>query len=181
MTTPSLPRIRQAQPRHVHLVMRDGTMVDGFIHVGEDQALVPYLNSRRGGWMNVTRAHRPKLNEPPGHMIVQADHIVIATAPDGDVQIATAPPQGVEERNVEIVLLGGKVVHGFVSAAARQRLSDYIASQTGKFMWLQRASLAADGRALGDLALYLGSIELLKDLRDGVAIEESSSAVEPIA
>jgi hypothetical protein len=156
-------------------------MIDGYILIGEDQALVPYLNGRRGGWMNVTRAHRPKLNETPGHVIVQSDHIVLATAPDGDVQIATAPPSGVEERNVEVVLIGGKVLRGFVSAAAQQRLSDYIGSQAGKFIWLQRASLAADARALGDLALHMGAIEILKDLRDSVPVDESTSATEPLA
>jgi hypothetical protein len=161
--------------------MRDGTMVEGHILIGEDQALVPYLNGRRGGWMNVTRAHRPKLNEAPGHVIVQSEHIIMATAPDHDVQIATAPPSGVEERNVEVVLLGGKTVCGFVSAAAQQRLSDYIGSQTGKFMWLQRATLAPDGRALGDIALHMGSIEILKDLRATAPIEEGSSVMEPMA
>lgn len=181
MTAPSLSRIRQAHSRRVHLVMRDGTMVEGFIQIGEDQALVPYLNGRRGGWMNVTRAHRPKLGEPPAHVIVQSEHIILATAPDGDVQIAVAPPSGVEERSVEAVLLGGKVIRGFVTAAARQRLSDYIGSQTGKFMWLQRASLAADGRALGDIALHMGAIEILKDLNEGAPIEEGSSATEPLA
>jgi hypothetical protein len=155
-------------------------MVEGRILIGEDQALVPYLNGRRGGWMSVMRAHRPKLNEAESHLIVQSEHIILATAPDADVQIATAPPSGVEERNVEAVLLGGKVIRGFVTAAARQRLSDYIAAQTGKFMCLLRASLAADGRPLGDLALHLGAIEILKDLREGAPIEEGSSAIEPV-
>ena len=177
MTSPS--RIRQAQSRRVHLVLRDGTMVEGHILIGEDQALVPYLNGRRGGWMNVTRAHRPKLGETPGHVIVQSEHIIMATAPDHDIQIATAPPSGVEERHVEVVLLGGKVVRGFVSAAAQQRLSDYVGSQTGKFMWLQRASLMPDGRMLGDMALHMGAIEILKDLRDAVPIDESPSMIEP--
>ena len=181
MTAPSLSRIRQAQPRRVHLVMRDGTMVEGHILMGEDQALVPYLNGRRGGWMNITRARRPKLNEQPGHLIVQSEHIILATAPDHDVQIATAPPSGVEERNVEAVLLGGRVVHGFVCAAAHQRLSDYIGSQTGKFIWLQRATIEPDGRALGDVALHMGAIEILKDLRDTAPIEEGSSMTEPPA
>lgn len=158
--------------------MRDGTMVEGKILIGEGQALVPYLNGRRGGWMNITRAHRPQFNEALGHLIVQSEHIILATAPDHDVQIATAPPSGVEERNVEVVLIGGKVMHGFVSAAANQRLSDYIGSQTGKFMWLQRATLAADGRALGDLALHMGAIEILKDLRDTAPIDEGHSASE---
>ncbi len=155
-------------------------MVEGHVLIGEDQALVPYLNGRRGGWMNVTRAHRPKLNEPPRHIIVQSDHIILATAPDGDVQMATVPSSGVEERSIELVLLGGKVVHGFVTAATQQRLSDYISAQTGKFMLLQRATLAPDGRPLGDLALYIGAIQILKDLRDTAPIDESPSLIEPI-
>jgi|BarGraNGADG00212_1021973.scaffolds.fasta_scaffold02915_4 hypothetical protein len=154
-------------------------MVEGHILIGEDQALVPYLNGRRGGWMNVTRAHRPKLNEAPGHVIVQSEHIIMATAPDHDVQIATAPTSGVEERNVEATLLGGRILHGFVSAAARQRLSDYIGSQTGKFICLQRASLVPEGRVLGDVALHMGAIEILKDLRDTAPIDEGHSASEP--
>jgi hypothetical protein len=178
VTAPS--RIRQAQPRRVHLVLRDGTMIEGYILIGEDQALAPYLNGRRGGWMNVTRAHRPKLNEAQSHIIVQSEHIIMATAPDHDVQIATAPPSGVEDRNIEVVLIGGKTVHGFITAAAQQRLSDYLGSQTGKFMWLQRATLAPDGRALGDLALHIGAIEIMKDLRANAPIEEGSSIVEPL-
>jgi hypothetical protein len=153
-------------------------MVEGQILIGEDQALVPYLNGRRGGWMNVTRAHRPRLNEARGHLVVQSEHIIMATAPDRDVQIATAPPSGVEERNVEATLLGGRIVHGFVSAAAQQRLSDYISSQMGKFMCLQRASLVPEGRVLGDVALHIGAIEMLKDLRDTAPLDEGHSAGE---
>jgi hypothetical protein len=181
VTSPSLSRIRQPLSRRVHLVMRDGTMIEGHILIGEDQTLVPYLNGRRGGWMNVTRAHRPKLSEPPGHLIVQSDHIILATAPDGDVQIAAAPTAGVEERGVELVLLGGKLMRGFVNATAKQRLSDYIGAQAGKFMCLQRASFVSDGREFGDLALNLGAIELVKDLRESAPIEESTSGVEPLA
>jgi hypothetical protein len=176
VTAPTLSRIRQAQPRRVHLVMRDGTMVEGHILIGEDQALVPYLNGRRGGWMNMTRAHRPKLNEAPAHIILQSEHIILATAPDGDLQIATVPSTGVEERSVEVVLLGGKVVHGFVTAAAQQRLSDYIGAQAGKFMGLQRATFAPEGRTLGDVALHIGAIELMKDLRNTAPLDESPSA-----
>jgi hypothetical protein len=174
-------RIRQAQPRRIHLVLRDGTMVEGHILIGEDQALASYLNGRRGGWMNVLRAHRPKLNEAKGHMIVQSDHVIMATAPDHDIQIATAPPSGVAERNVEVVLIGGKTLQGFITAASQQRLGDYIVSQTGKFMWLQRATLAPEGRELGDLALHMGAIEILKDLRDNAPIDEGGSIMEPMA
>ncbi len=181
MTAPSLARVRAAQSRRLHLIMRDGTMIEGNVLIGEDQALVPYLNSRRGGWMNLTRARRPKLGEAPGHIIVQSEHIIIASAPDHDVQIAIAPSGGIEERPVEVVLLGGKTVHGLVAAADKQRLSDYIGAQAGRFMGLQRATLVPDGRVLGDLALHTGAIEILKDLRDTAPIDEGASLVEPIA
>ena len=161
--------------------MRDGTMIEGSVLIGEDQALVPYLNSRRGGWMNVTRAHRPKLNEPQGHVLVQSEHIILASAPDGDVQIVVSSAGGIEERPVEVVLIGGKTVHGFVSAASQQRLSEYIGAQAGRFMGLQRATLAPDGRALGDLALHTGAIEILRDLRATAPIDEGSSLMEPNA
>jgi hypothetical protein len=182
MTTPrSLSRIRQARPRRVHLVMRDGAVVEGHVHIVEDQALVNYLNSRRGGWVNLTRAHRPKLNEPPGHIILQSRHIVLASAPDGGLPVSRAPSSGVEERGVEIVLLGGKIVRGFVTATSRQRLSDYIGALTGQFLGVQRASLALEGRALGDLALNMDAIDFLRDLRDHGTLDESPSATEPSA
>src|SRR5579872_7272518 len=112
MTVPSLARIRAAHPRRLHLILRDGTMIEGSVQIGEDQALVSYLNSRRGGWMNLTRAHRPKLNEQPGHLIVQTEHVIMASAPDRDAQVAVVPAGGgVEDRPIEIVLIGGKTVH----------------------------------------------------------------------
>jgi hypothetical protein len=182
MTVPSLSRIRAAQPRRLHLILRDGTMVEGHVQIGEDQALVSYLNSRRGGWMNVTRAHRPKLNEQPGHLIVQTEHVIMASAPDKDAQVTVAPAgAGIEERPIEIVLLGGKTVHGFISTTDKQRLSDYIGAQAGRFMGLQRATLAGDGRSLGDLALQIGAIELLRDLRASAPIDEGPTNVEPLA
>jgi hypothetical protein len=48
-------------------------------------------------------------------------------------------------------------------------------------MWLQRATLATDGRALGDLALHMGAIEILKDLRDTAPIDEGHPAIELFA
>ncbi len=157
-------------------------MIEGSVQIGEDQALVSYLNSRRGGWMNLTRAHRPKLNEQPGHLIVQTEHVIMASAPDRDAQVAVVPAGGgVEERPIEIVLIGGKTVHGFIAATEKQRLSDYIGAQAGRFMGLQRATLAPDGRVLGDLALHIGAIEILRDLRASAPIDEGPTQPEPLA
>ncbi len=181
MTAPGVSgRVKPVRPRRLHLVMRDATMVEGHVQFGEEQSLVSFLNGRRGGWINMTKAWRPKLGEAPGHLIVQAEHIVLATAPDGNAQVTTIAGSGLEERRVEVVLLGGKTLLGFVSAAPQQRLSDFVTA-SGKFIGLSRANLMAEGRELGDVALHSGAIELIRDLRSGSPIHEEGTAPEPEA
>ncbi len=175
MTTPGITgRVKPAQPRRLHLVMRDATMIEGNVQIGEEQSLVNYFNSRRGGWMSLTNARRPKLEEATGHMIVQSDHIILASAPDANVQVTASPTSGTEERAVEVVLVGGKTMRGFVSAARQQRLSDYIAS-SGRFIGLARATLMPDDRPLGDVALHSGSVVIFRDLRASAPIDEGGS------
>jgi len=174
MTGPMMTRGKQPQPRRLNLVLRDSTVIEGYIHIGEEQTLLQYFNTRRGGWFNLTRARRPRLDEPPGHIIAQAEHVVMASAPDGAVQIGGPSGIGTEERPVEVVLIGGHTVRGYISAAPQQRLSDVIAA-TGKFIALARATLK-DGRALGDVVLHGGAIEILRDLRATAALVEPDSA-----
>jgi hypothetical protein len=180
MTGPMLGgRMKPAQPRRLHLVMRDATMIEGYIQITEEMTLVNFFNSRRGGWMNLTRARRPKLDEAPGHMIVQADHVILAMVPEQNVLIA-GTAQGTEERPVEVVLVGGQTLRGQMNVAKQQRLSDFIAA-AGKFVGLTGATLAADGRAVGDVALHGGAIQLIKDLRTAAPLDEGGSAPEPAA
>ncbi len=175
MTSPSSTgRPKQAKPRRLHLVMRDAAMIEGHVQIGEDQSLISYLNSRRGGWINMTRARRPKLGEPPGHMIIQTDHIVLAMAPDLNVQM-NVTASGMEERAVEVVLVGGKTLTGFVSAASQQRLSDYI-SASGRFIAVLRATLMPESRELGDMALHSGAIAIIRDVRASAPLDEGTSA-----
>lgn len=165
MTSTTLTgRLKPAQPRRLQFVMRDGIVIEGQVQIGEDQSLVLYLNSRRAGWMNLTRARRATGDEFPGHMILQADHVVMASAPDRNVQVAGAGAAGTVERGVEIVLVGGKMLQGFLHAAMQQRLSDVVAASQ-RFIGLTRATLLPEGRALGDLALHVSAIEFVRDLR----------------
>jgi hypothetical protein len=175
MTAPGITgRVRPAQSRRLHLVMRDATMIEGSIQIGEDQSLVHYFNSRRGGWMSLTSARRPKLDEPAGHMILQSDQIIMASAPDANIQVMATPSAGTEERAIEVVLIGGKTLRGFVAAARQQRLSDYVAS-SGRFIGLTRASLMPEDRPLGDVALHSGSVVIFRDLRASAPTDEGSS------
>lgn len=157
-----IQRMRAAQPRQMHFVMRDGTAIDGVVQVGDDQTLVSYLNSR-SGWVNVTQARRAHADETPGHMVVQTDHIMMAMSPDGAVQVAPTAASGGSERLVELVMVGGRVVRGYVSVAPGQRLSDCVAS-AGKFIGVTLARLFPEAVDVGDVALKTDTVEIVRDL-----------------
>lgn len=156
---------RSLEPKPVHLIMRDNTMLEGEIHIAEEQPLVSYLASRKGGWMNMVNARRPKYGDLPGHMIVQSDHIVMASCPTGNIQIVI-PVTGGFDRLVDIVLPGGTTVRGHLPLAPQQRMSDYV-NTAGKFIGIGRARLLADGRELGDVAIHTAAIAMLREAPSG--------------
>src|SRR5581483_4006321 len=89
-TAPSaVTRPRALKTRRLQFVLRDGATIEGTVRAGGDQSLVAFLNTR-SGWMNVTDATRVGSGEPPGHMILQTDHVVMAIALDGDVGVSTS-------------------------------------------------------------------------------------------
>ena len=77
-------RARQPVPRRLQLLLRDGTAIEGVVKVGSGQSLVAFLNSR-SGWMNVMQARRAKSDDAEGHLIVQVDQVIMASAPDGQI------------------------------------------------------------------------------------------------
>jgi hypothetical protein len=145
--------------------MRDGSLVEGTIFIGEDMSLVSFLTSRKGGWMNMVDAHRPKLNEPAGHLIAQTDLMVLVSAPDEDLQVVGPSGQGSGEREVELHLIGGKSIKGVLHLAPMQRISDYL-SHCGKFAGISRATLMPDDRMIGDVAVNTAAIALLREARE---------------
>lgn len=165
MTGPHTRGTKAVEPKRLHLIMRDTTMLDGEIFIGDDAPLVQFLANRKGGWMNMVRARRPKLNENPGHIIIQTDHIVLASAPEGNVLVLGAQAHGVGERAVDIVLVGGTTVKGILPLAPQQRMSDYLSS-SGRFIGVKAASLASDGRELGDVVIHSSAITMLRETRD---------------
>lgn len=165
MTGPNARSSKAVESKRLHLIMRDTTMLDGEIYIGDDAPLVQYLANRKGGWMNMVHARRPKLNENPGHVIIQTDHIVLASAPDGNILVLGQSAHGVGERAVEIVLMGGTAVKGILPLAPQQRMSDYLSS-SGKFLGVKAATLGADNRALGDVVIHSSAITMLREARE---------------
>ena len=155
-------RARQPIPRRLHLLLRDGTAIEGMVKVGSGQTLVAFLNSR-SGWMTMTQARRANSDEPESFLIVQTEQVVMASAPDGKVSVA-ATAAGVDDRIVELVLSGGRVVRGYLPAAPGQRLSDCVAV-SGRFLGVSLARLYPEEQDVGDVAINTGALTIVRDLR----------------
>jgi hypothetical protein len=163
MTAPT-GRIRNQENKRIHVVLRDGTLVEGSIFIAEDMSLVSFLGSRKGGFMNMVDARRPKLQEPPGHLIVQTDLVVLVSAPDNNLQVVGQAGAGAGEREIEIYLIGGKGIRGVMHLAPMQRMSDYLA-HAGKFAGIARAVFVADGADVGEVAVNTSAIALIREAR----------------
>jgi hypothetical protein len=161
MTAPAT-RTRTQESKRLHLVLRDGTLVEGAIHIAEAMSLVSFLGSRKGGFINMVAARRPKLAEAPGHVIVQSDLVVLVSAPDDNVLVVGTAGAGAGERAIELTMIGGKTIKGTMYLAPMQRISDYLA-QCGKFAGIVRATLVADGLDIGDIAVNTAAIALIRE------------------
>ncbi len=164
MTSPNTGRSRAQESKRIHVVMRDGSLLEGSIYIAEDMSLVAFLGSRKGGYMNMVDARRPKLQEAPGHLIVQTDLAVIVSAPDANVTVVGQASAGAGEREVEIYLVGGKALRGVLFVAPLQRMSDYL-HHSGKFVGLARAVFTADNAEIGDVAINTSAIAMIREAK----------------
>jgi hypothetical protein len=163
MTAPT-GRVRTQESKRLHVVLRDGSLLEGSIYIAEDMSLIAFLGSRKGGFMNMVDARRPKLQETPGHLIVQTDLVVLVTAPDANVQVIGPAGAGAGEREVELYLIGGKAIKGTMYLAPMQRLSDYI-HHCGKFAGIVNAKFISDGTEIGDVAVCTSAIAMIREAK----------------
>ncbi|MBA3853768.1 MAG: hypothetical protein C0503_05085 [Gemmatimonas sp.] len=145
-------------------MLRDGSLLEGSIYIAEDMSLVAFLGNRKGGYMNMVDARRPKLQEAPGHLIVQTDLVVMVSAPDANVTVVGQAGAGAGEREVEVVLIGGKSLRGVMYVAPMQRMSDYL-HHCGKFVGIARAVFTADNAEIGDVAVNTSAIAMIREAK----------------
>ena len=164
MTSPTSGRTRTQESKRIQLVLRDATLLEGSIFIAEDMSLVSFLGSRKGGYINMVDARRPRLQETPGHLIVQSDLVVLVTAPDANVMVVGPAGAGAGEREVEIHLIGGKSLKGTMFMAPMQRMSDYL-HHCGKFVGVANAVFSADGAEVGDVAVNTSAIAMIREAK----------------
>lgn len=163
MTAGASQKVIHSRPRLVQFEMRDAEMVRGGLYLNEGQSLGPYLGSRKGGWVNLVNAEWPAQNETANHAVIQADHVRLAWAPDGDVPVhgATTAPT---PRDVILTLEDGSSLRGVLHLAEKQRLTDFLAA-CGKFIPVLEAARSPSFAALGNVAVHAASVRSIRDAK----------------
>lgn len=164
MTAPTTSRFRAPERKRLHLVMRDGSVLEATVVVTDDMPLVTFLGSRKGGWMNAHDARDPKVEGVAAHVALQTDQIALASAPDANMTVVVTAGSGIAPRPVEVRLLGGQVLQGGLAIATQQRLSDFLA-QAGRFVGLTDAVVLPNGAHLGDVAVNTSAIRAVVERR----------------
>jgi len=164
-----------SRPRRVHMILRDGAMLDGRIVIADGQTLAFHLGSRKGGWVSILDAVWAADDEHVPHVLLQADHLALAASSDRDIPVVTGTAVAVQRR-VQITLENDVRLQGCLLLAEGQRLCDYLHA-VGKFLPIAGTTRMSDGAEPGDIALNGAAIRLVRDL----AVSEASETVPPAA
>lgn len=66
--------------------------------------------------------------------------------------------------------MGGKSLRGTMSLAPMQRMSDYL-HHCGQFVGISKAVLVAENKPVGDVAVNISAIAMIREARDESAAE----------
>jgi hypothetical protein len=161
-----------ARPRQVRLVLRDGVVLDGKISLSQGQSLASFLGSRNGGWVNIVDAECAAAGEFTPHLVLQVDHLALASSVDGDIP-AEIGSSVVAQRWVQLTLENDVAIRGCLFLAEHHRLSDYLHA-VGKFLPVSTATRVHDESVLGEVAINCSSIKVVRDVDVSAAVEAHS-------
>lgn len=147
----------RAPTRRLRLFLRDFRMVEANVSLAEGQSLTSWLTNRRS-YVNLQDAQWAGSTDRVQHASLRVHQVLWAASVDQDIMLSGAsnPPA---PRSVEIQLEGGLLVRAGVSIGERQRLSDFLETQS-PFLPLRAASLLRSGRPAKEVNVTLGDIVL---------------------
>jgi type II secretory ATPase GspE/PulE/Tfp pilus assembly ATPase PilB-like protein len=149
------------QPRSARIVLRDGSVVEGDVHVTPGTSLARHL-AAAGAWVNLTNASVPDRDEPVVHTAMQTGSILWAASLSDDLPVGTTLPDS-SPRPVELALDGGMEICGTIHLPSAQRLSDFL-EDSGPFLPLFDATLALGTAPLGDLVVSRSALHRIAEL-----------------
>lgn len=161
----------RAPTRRLRLFLRDFRMVEANVSLAEGQSLTSWLTNRRS-YVNLQDAQWAGSADRVQHASLRVHQVLWAASVDQDIPLSGAsnPPA---PRSVEIQLEGGLLLRAGVSIGERQRLSDFLETQTS-FLPVRAASLLRSGRPPKEVNVILGDIVLNQDAIQ--AVWESETA-----
>jgi hypothetical protein len=149
--------------RRVQLVLRNGRVVEGNIHVTEGQSLTLFLGTRRF-FVNLTEAiwGDDDAYEWP-HVAIRADHVCWAAPLQNSLTVSSTEPPTGHTRWAELVLDDGVILQVALYIAEEQRLTDYIDAASG-FLPVREAILVHSSGRLGEVVVNTGAVLAIREI-----------------
>ena len=132
-------------------------MVEASISLSPGQSLLTWIANRKS-YVNLRGAHWASTNDNVQHAVLKVQQVLWAAALDGDIPLLNQS-QPMAPRMVEIQLDGGLLLRGGLNVSDKQRLSDYLESQT-QFIPVRNGLLLRSGRPPKEVNVTLGDIVL---------------------
>jgi hypothetical protein len=149
--------------RRVRLVLRNGRVVEGNIHVTEAQSLALFLATRRF-FVNLTEAiwGDDDAFEWP-HVAIRADNVCWAAPLQTTLAVSSTEPPTGHTRWAELVLDDGVVLQVALYIAEEQRLTDYIDAASG-FLPVREAIVVNWSERLGEVVVNTGAVLAIREI-----------------
>lgn len=162
-------------PRRLRLFLRDHRVMDASARVPRGQFLSTYLASRTR-YVNLTSVDWIGTGGKVPHMALKVDTVLWAASQDGELSLTSALAAAAARR-VEVELEGGYMLSAGLLLVQDQRLSDYLQSAP-PFVPLRNAELRPRGKGLGDIVVNQQAIHLVREVSEGVQLDEPAADVE---
>jgi hypothetical protein len=147
------------QKKVVTMRLRGGRELSGLIHIAEGQPLSDYL-SVRGSFVNLTEVRWQSAEgsgTPLPHVGIAMTRVVWIAPVDGSLHLTSATHPTSQEREIELLLVDGQILHVMLHLPDELRTSDYFESGPG---FIPLRNVREQGR---DTTLRFDRLALNKD------------------
>lgn len=183
MTSPTATTARLGQPgntpRSLVLRLRGGEEVSGTAFIPTIQSLAPFLASRRGGLLTLSKpSGETRQAATATHVMIRLASVLHAWSPDATLAVEHRAP-GPTRRHIRITFDDHTDVEGVITCPAGQRVSDFLA-RAEDFVVLRQATIDGVARGQVDLAVHLEAVNTIRDLGPAqLAVAGAASGAGP--
>lgn len=183
MTSPTATTARLGQPgntpRPLILRLRGGEEVSGTAFIPTIQSLAPFLASRRGGLLTLSKpSGETRQAATATHVMIRLASVLHAWSPDATLAVEHRAP-GPTRRHIRVTFDDHSDVEGVITCPAGQRVSDFLA-RAEDFVVLRQATIDGVPRGQVDLAVHLETVNTVRDLGPA-ELAVASAAAAPAA